>query len=137
MKTLTHWINGESVEGQSTRTGPIFNPAVGEQIAEVRLANDADVDSAVKAAKAALPEWSALPPLRRARIMFRYNELLVKHTDELAELITAEHGKTIDDARGDITRGREVVEFACGIPHLLKGPSIQPMRNTFPSWPKN
>ena len=121
MKTLTHWINGESVEGQSTRTGPIFNPAVGEQIAEVRLANDADVDSAVKAAKAALPEWSALPPLRRARIMFRYNELLVKHTDELAELITAEHGKTIDDARGDITRGREVVEFACGIPHLLKG----------------
>jgi malonate-semialdehyde dehydrogenase (acetylating)/methylmalonate-semialdehyde dehydrogenase len=94
---------------------------VGEQIAEVRLANDADVDSAVKAAKAALPEWSALPPLRRARIMFRYNELLVKHTDELAELITAEHGKTIDDARGDITRGREVVEFACGIPHLLKG----------------
>lgn len=121
MKTLTHWINGESVEGQSTRTGPIFNPAVGEQIAEVRLANDADVDSAVKAAKAALPEWSALPPLRRARIMFRYNELLVKHTDELAELITAEHGKTIDDSRGDITRGREVVEFACGIPHLLKG----------------
>ncbi|MCZ6847151.1 MAG: CoA-acylating methylmalonate-semialdehyde dehydrogenase [Alphaproteobacteria bacterium] len=121
MKTLTHWINGESVEGQSTRTGPIFNPAVGEQIAEVRLANDADVDSAVKAAKAALPEWSALPPLRRARIMFRYNELLVKHTDELAELITAEHGKTIEDARGDITRGREVVEFACGIPHLLKG----------------
>jgi len=121
MKTLTHWINGESVEGRSTRTGPIFNPAVGEQIAEVRLANDADVDSAVKAAKAALPEWSALPPLRRARIMFRYNELLVKHTDELAELITAEHGKTIDDARGDITRGREVVEFACGIPHLLKG----------------
>lgn len=121
MKTLTHWINGESVEGQSTRTGPIFNPAVGEQIAEVRLANDVDVDSAVKAAKAALPEWSALPPLRRARIMFRYNELLVKHTDELAELITAEHGKTIDDSRGDITRGREVVEFACGIPHLLKG----------------
>ncbi len=121
MKTLTHWINGESVEGQSTRTGPIFNPAVGEQIAEVRLANDADVDSAVKAAKAALPEWAALPPLRRARIMFRYNELLVKHTDELAELITAEHGKTIDDSRGDITRGREVVEFTCGIPHLLKG----------------
>ena len=121
MKSLTHFINGERVEGQSTRTGPIFNPAVGEQIGEVRLANAADVDSAVKAAQAALPDWAALPPIRRARIMFRYNELLLQHTDELAELITAEHGKTIEDSKGDITRGREVVEFACGIPHLLKG----------------
>jgi len=121
MKSLTHWINGERVDGQSTRTGAIFNPAIGEQIGEVRLANAADVDSAVKAAQAALPEWAALPPIRRARIMFRYNELLLEHTDELAALITAEHGKTIEDAKGDITRGREVVEFACGIPHLLKG----------------
>jgi malonate-semialdehyde dehydrogenase (acetylating)/methylmalonate-semialdehyde dehydrogenase len=121
MKSLTHWINGEYVDGQSTRTGPVFNPAIGEQIGEVRLAGAADVDSAVNAAQAALPEWSAMPPLRRARIMFRYNELLVQHLDELAELITAEHGKTIEDAKGDITRGREVVEFACGIPHLLKG----------------
>ena len=121
MKSIAHWINGAAVEGQSTRTGPIFNPAVGEQIGEVRLAGAADVDSAVKAAQAALPEWAALPPLRRARIMFRYNELLLQHTDELAELITAEHGKTIEDSKGDITRGREVVEFACGIPHLLKG----------------
>ena len=121
MKSIAHWINGAAVEGQATRTGPIFNPAVGEQIGEVRLAGAADVDSAVKAAQAALPEWAALPPLRRARIMFRYNELLLQHTDELAELITAEHGKTIEDSKGDITRGREVVEFACGIPHLLKG----------------
>jgi len=121
MKTLTHWINGAPAEGQSTRTGPIFNPAVGEQIAQVRLASAADVDSAVKAARAALPEWAALPPLRRARIMFRYNELLLQHTDELAELITSEHGKTVEDSRGDVTRGREVVEFACGIPHLLRG----------------
>ncbi len=121
MKSLTHWINGEHVDGQSTRTGPIFNPAIGEQIGEVRLASADDVDSAVKAAQAALPEWSALPPLRRARVMFRYNELLLEHTDELAELISVEHGKTIEDARGDVTRGREVVEFACGVPHLLRG----------------
>jgi malonate-semialdehyde dehydrogenase (acetylating)/methylmalonate-semialdehyde dehydrogenase len=121
MKTLTHWINGQRVEGQSTRTAPVFNPAIGEQIAEVNLASAADVDSAVKAARAALPEWSALPPLRRARFMFRYNELLLEHMDELAELISVEHGKTIEDAKGDITRGREVVEFACGIPHLLRG----------------
>ncbi len=121
MKSLTHWINGERVDGQSTRTAPVFNPAIGEQIAEVRLASAADVDSAVKAAQAALPEWSALPPLRRARFMFRYNELLLANIDELAELISVEHGKTIEDAKGDVTRGREVVEFACGIPHLLRG----------------
>ncbi|MFT5182518.1 MAG: malonate-semialdehyde dehydrogenase (acetylating)/methylmalonate-semialdehyde dehydrogenase [Alphaproteobacteria bacterium] len=121
MKSLTHWINGERVAGQSTRTSPVFNPAIGEQIAEVGLANAADVDSAVKAAQAALPAWSALPPIRRARFMFRYNELLLEHIDELAELISLEHGKTIDDAKGDVTRGREVVEFACGIPHLLRG----------------
>ena len=121
MKSLTHWINGEYADGQSTRTGPVFNPAIGEQVGEVRLASAGDVDSAVNAAQAALPEWSTLPPMRRARIMFRYNELLLQHLDELAELITAEHGKTIEDAKGDITRGREVVEFACGIPHLLKG----------------
>ena len=121
MKSLTHWINGERVDGQSTRTSPVFNPAIGEQIAEVRLANAADVDRAVKAAKAALPAWSALPPIRRARFMFRYNELILEHMDELAELISVEHGKTIEDAKGDVTRGREVVEFACGIPHLLRG----------------
>ena len=121
MKLLTHWINGERVEGQSTRTSPVFNPAIGEQIAEVGLANAADVDSAVQAARAALPGWSALPPIRRARYMFRYNELLLEHIDELAELISVEHGKTIEDAKGDVTRGREVVEFACGIPHLLRG----------------
>lgn len=121
MKTLNHWINGTATAGSSGRTGPVFNPATGEQVANVNLANGADVDAAVAAAKAALPEWSSMPPLRRARIMFRYNELILQHTDELAEMITQEHGKTIDDAKGDILRGREVVEFACGIPHLLRG----------------
>ncbi len=121
MKTLNHWINGAATAGVSGRTGPVFNPATGEQIANVNLANNADVDAAVAAAQAALPAWSSIPPLRRARVMFRYNELILQHTDELAEMITQEHGKTIDDAKGDILRGREVVEFACGIPHLLRG----------------
>ena len=121
MKTLEHWINGASSAGTSGRKGPVFNPATGEQTAEVCLANNADVDAAVAAAKAALPEWSATPPLRRARIMFKFNELILAHEQELAEMITSEHGKTIDDAKGDILRGREVVEFACGIPHLLRG----------------
>jgi malonate-semialdehyde dehydrogenase (acetylating)/methylmalonate-semialdehyde dehydrogenase len=121
MKSLGHLINGAATGGTSGRTGPVFNPATGEQIGEVSLANGADVDAAVAAANAALPEWSAMPPLRRARIMFRFNELIQAHEDELAEMITSEHGKTIEDAKGDILRGREVVEFACGIPHLMRG----------------
>jgi malonate-semialdehyde dehydrogenase (acetylating)/methylmalonate-semialdehyde dehydrogenase len=121
MKTLDHLINGKATTGSSDRTGPVFNPATGDQIAEVRLANGADVDASVAAARAALPEWSAMPPLRRARIMFRFNELILAHEEELAQMITEEHGKTIEDAKGDILRGREVVEFACGIPHLMRG----------------
>ncbi len=121
MKSLGHVINGESTNGGSGRTGPVFNPATGEQTADVALANQDDVDAAVAAAKAALPEWSATPPLRRARMMFRFNELILANEQELAEMITSEHGKTIEDAKGDILRGREVVEFACGIPHLLRG----------------
>lgn len=121
MKQLKHWINGAPVDGSSGRKGAVFNPATGEQTGEVSLANGADVDAAVQAARAALPEWSAMPPLRRARIMFKFNELLLAHSDELAELITAEHGKTVEDSGGDVLRGREVVEFACGIPHLLRG----------------
>ena len=115
MKRIKHWINGELVNGKSDRTGPVFNPALGEQISEVLLASDYEVDDAVKAAKKAFPEWSSLPAIRRARIMFRFNELLMEHADELAELITSEHGKTIEDSLGDIMRGREVVEFSCGI----------------------
>ena len=121
MKSIGHFINGAPVAGTSGRTGPVFNPATGEQTAEVALANAAEVDAAVAAARAALPGWSAMPPLRRARIMFRFNELILQHADELAAMITAEHGKTVEDSHGDLTRGREVVEFACGIPHLMRG----------------
>jgi malonate-semialdehyde dehydrogenase (acetylating)/methylmalonate-semialdehyde dehydrogenase len=121
MKTLNHWINGAATAGTSGRTSQVFDPAIGEPVAEVNMANNADVDAAVAAAQAALPAWSAMPPLRRARVMFRFNELILANEQQLAEMITTEHGKTIEDAKGDILRGREVVEFACGIPHLLRG----------------
>jgi len=121
MKTLHHYINGARVEGTSGRYGPVFNPATGEETTRVPLASAAEVDAAVQAARAAFPAWGGAPPIRRARVMFKFKELVERHMDELAALITAEHGKTIPDAKGSITRGIEVVEFACGAPHLLKG----------------
>ena len=121
MTVIGHWIGGGRVAGESGRTGPVFNPAIGEPIREVAFAGAAEVDNAVRTARAALPEWVATPPIRRARVMFRLKELLERHMDELAALVTEEHGKTLADARGAISRGLEVVEFACGIPQLLKG----------------
>ena len=118
---IGHWIGGRSVRGTSGRHGDIFNPAVGERSGRVAFASAGEVDSAVQAARAALPSWAATTPLRRARIMFRLKDLLEQNIDELALLVSAEHGKTLADAKGSITRGIEVVEFACGIPSLLKG----------------
>ena len=121
MADIGHLVAGERVAGTSGRTGPVFNPALGEKIREVALADTREVDRAVKAARAALPDWAATPPIRRARIMFAFKDLIERHMDELAGLVTTEHGKTLADARGSVTRGLEVVEFACGIPQLLKG----------------
>jgi malonate-semialdehyde dehydrogenase (acetylating) / methylmalonate-semialdehyde dehydrogenase len=121
MKDVGHWIDGRVVEGRSGRFGDIFNPAVGERAGRVALASASEVDAAVQAAQRALPEWAATTPLRRARVMFRLKDLVERHIDELAALVTAEHGKTLADAKGSVTRGLEVVEFACGIPSLLKG----------------
>lgn len=118
---INHFINGQIVSGKSGRMHTIYNPAQGEAIGQVALANAAEVEQAVAAAKAALPHWSAIPPVRRARVMFKYKDLLEKHTDELAAMVTAEHGKTISDAKGSILRGIEAVEVACSIPNLLKG----------------
>ena len=120
-EVISHYINGEVVPGQSGRRGDIYNPAIGEVIRKVDFANSAEVQSAVDAASAAFPAWAATPPLRRARVMFRLKALLEANIGDLAALLSEEHGKTIDDAKGSITRGIEVVEFACGIPHLLKG----------------
>jgi malonate-semialdehyde dehydrogenase (acetylating) / methylmalonate-semialdehyde dehydrogenase len=121
MKDIGHLIGGQRVEGRSGRFGDIFNPATGEVSGRVAFAGEADVDAAVEAAKAAQPAWADTAVLRRARVMFRFKELIERNMDRLARLVTEEHGKTLDDAKGSVTRGLEVVEFACGAPHLLKG----------------
>ena len=118
---IGHYIGGKRVAGTSGRAGEVFNPATGEQSGRVAFASVAEVDAAVAAATAAFPAWSDLPPSRRATVMFRFRELLLRDADRLAGLITAEHGKTFSDAQGELARGLEVVEFVCGIPHLLKG----------------
>ena len=120
---LEHFINGKHVRGGG-RTSDVFNPATGEVTAKVALASSAEVDAAVAAARAAFPVWSQLSSLRRSRVLFRFKALIEKHHDELAAMITREHGKVFSDAKGEVVRGMEVVEFVCGIPHLLKG-SIQ------------
>jgi malonate-semialdehyde dehydrogenase (acetylating)/methylmalonate-semialdehyde dehydrogenase len=118
---IEHWVDGKPTSLTSTRTAPVFDPATGQQQAEVLLASAADVASAVSSARAAFREWSQSSLSTRAKVLFAFRELVNSHVDELAEFITAEHGKVLADARGEVQRGLEVVEFACGIPHLLKG----------------
>jgi len=121
LETIDHVIGGQPTAGASPRTAPVFDPATGQEQRQVRLAAAADVDAAVQAAKAAFESWSDTSVVRRARVMFAFRELVVQHTDELARIISAEHGKTFDDAKGEVVRGMEVVEFACGIAELTKG----------------
>ncbi len=118
---ITHWINGKTWEGATERTGSVFDPANGRVQDTVALASVEVVDEAVKAAKDAFPEWRDAPVVRRQRIMFSFRELVDSHRDDIAKVLTQEHGKTFDDARGEVQRGLEVIEFACGIPQLLKG----------------
>ncbi len=117
---ITHWIAGRRVDGAAGRTGEVFNPATGEVTGLVRLADAGTVDAAVNAARAAWPAWAETSALNRARVMFRFKELLDRHHDELARIITREHGKVVSDAKGEVQRGLEIVEFACGAPQLLK-----------------
>ncbi|HEY3885145.1 MAG TPA: aldehyde dehydrogenase family protein, partial [Vicinamibacterales bacterium] len=119
--TVPFWINGVSATSSSGRSGTVSNPATGRDIRTVPYADAADVDRAVRAASRAFSEWSMTPPLRRARILTRFRELLDTHQKEIAALITEEHGKVFADAMGSVQRGIEVVEFASGAPHLLKG----------------
>ena len=115
------WIDGKAQPATSTRSAGVTNPATGKVVRQVPLANARDIDAAVASAQRAFPAWRDTPPLRRARILMRYRELLNAHRDELARLVTEEHGKTLADAAGSVQRGVEVIEFAMGIPHLLKG----------------
>ncbi|MEC7184302.1 MAG: aldehyde dehydrogenase family protein, partial [Pseudomonadota bacterium] len=121
MRTVPHYISGKTVEGQSGRFGDIYNPSTGEVQAQVQLATQDELSEAVAVALAAQQGWSATNPQRRARVMFKFKELLEANMDELAAILSSEHGKVIADSKGDIQRGLEVIEFACGIPHLLKG----------------
>jgi malonate-semialdehyde dehydrogenase (acetylating)/methylmalonate-semialdehyde dehydrogenase len=126
---LFHFVDGERHKGTSGRFGDVFNPATGEVTKQVPLASADEVREAIASASAALPGWSATPVAKRAQVLFKFRELIIKNMDELADLVSTEHGKTLDDAKGSITRGLEVVEFACGIPHLLKGEYSESVAN--------
>lgn len=131
---IAHFIGGQRAGGASERAQDVFNPATGAVTGRVSLAGRADVDAAVAAARAAFPAWADTPPIRRARVMFKFLELLNKHRDELARLITAEHGKVFTDAQGEVTRGIDIVEFACGIPQLLKGDFTDQVSTGIDNW---
>jgi malonate-semialdehyde dehydrogenase (acetylating)/methylmalonate-semialdehyde dehydrogenase len=131
---LTHWISGEPIAGTSGRFSDVFHPATGRVQSRVPLASAAEVDAAVAAATAAFPEWSSQPPLRRARVLFRFREIFERRLDEVATLINREHGKVFSDAKGEATRGLEVVEFATGIPQLLKGEFTEQVGTGVDSW---
>jgi malonate-semialdehyde dehydrogenase (acetylating)/methylmalonate-semialdehyde dehydrogenase len=134
LREIHHWINGQTFTGSSGRFGEVYNPASGELQARVTLATPAEVDTAVDAAAAAFPEWAAQPSLRRARVLFRFREIFERRLDEVAALLTSEHGKVFSDARGEATRGLEVVEFATGIPQLLKGEFTEQVGSGIDSW---
>jgi malonate-semialdehyde dehydrogenase (acetylating)/methylmalonate-semialdehyde dehydrogenase len=121
VKPINHWISGAAYAGRSGRTGRVFNPATGEQSGAVDFAAAEEVDKAVQAAKQAFPAWRALSLAKRAELLFAIRELVAERKQEIAKLLTAEHGKVLSDAMGEVTRGLEVIEFCCGIPHLLKG----------------
>jgi malonate-semialdehyde dehydrogenase (acetylating) / methylmalonate-semialdehyde dehydrogenase len=133
-RTVPHWVAGKAVPGTSGRTSNVFNPATGKVQAHVPLANSAELDAAIAAAQAAFPAWSAQPPLRRARVMFRFRELFEQRADDFAAIITAEHGKVLSDAKGEVTRGLENIEFATGIPQLLKGEFTEQVGTNIDSW---
>ena len=121
LKTIQHRIGGAETPGASTRTAPIWDPATGGQQAQVLLAEPADVDAAVAAARAAFETWKEVSVVRRSRVMFAFRNLVEQHADELARIVASEHGKVVDDAKGEVIRGMEVAEYACGLPQLVKG----------------
>jgi malonate-semialdehyde dehydrogenase (acetylating)/methylmalonate-semialdehyde dehydrogenase len=131
---IQHFINGQRTGGSAHRAQDVFNPATGAVTGQVALANATDVDAAVTAAQAAFPAWADTPPIRRARVLFKFLELLNHHKDTLAEMITVEHGKVFTDAQGEVSRGIDIVEFACGIPQLLKGDFTDQVSTGIDNW---
>ncbi len=133
MKTIKNFINGISINS-SENFLPVFDPSTGDQISEVVMSNVQDFNNTIKSSLAAFHKWSKFTPLKRSRVLSKFKESIEKNIDELARLVSVEHGKTLDDAKGSITRGLEVVEFACGIPHLLKGEFSQNVGTNIDSW---
>jgi malonate-semialdehyde dehydrogenase (acetylating) / methylmalonate-semialdehyde dehydrogenase len=131
---VTHWIGGAPHRGSGARTQTVWNPATGEAARQVLLAASADVDAAVAAAAAAQPAWGEMPPIRRARVLNQFLALLNRHKDTLAAMITAEHGKVFSDAQGEVSRGIDIVEFACGVPQLLKGDYTEQVSTGIDNW---
>ena len=134
MKIIEHFVNGKQYSGSSKRTSPVFNPATGEETAQVKLGNLKDLNQIVEKAQKAFYSWSNTPPLQRARVLFKYKELIEKNADVLIKIIVSEHGKVYEDARGSLTRGLEVVEYACGIPQMLKGEFTENVGKNVDSW---
>ena len=134
MNLIEHFIDGKIVPGVSDRKGKVFNPAIGKQESEVRLGSKQDLDLAVQKAKKAFGMWSNVTPIQRARIIFKYKEIIEKNSDLLAKMIVSEHGKVFEDAKGSLIRGLEVVEFACGIPQMLKGDFTENVGTNIDSW---
>ena len=133
-RAIGHFVHGRHQPGASARVQDVSNPATGAITGRVALANAADVDAAVAAAQAAFPAWADTPPIRRARVMFKFLELVNQHKDELARLITGEHGKVFTDAQGEVARGIDIIEFACGIPQLLKGDYTDQVSTGMDNW---
>jgi len=131
---LSHWIGGRAAAGEGNRLGDVFDPSTGARIRQVPFATSVEVDAAVRAAAAAFPAWSRTPPVVRARVLFRFRELAEARADTLTRLVTSEHGKILSDARGELARGMDVVEFACGIPQLLKGELTEQVSKGIDSW---
>ncbi len=133
MKLIQNYINGKKIN-ISNKTKSVFDPSKGEKIAEVVLSNEKDFNLIIESSKNSQIEWSKTTPLKRSRVISKYKELIESNLDELAKLVSTEHGKTFDDAKGSVTRGLEVVEFACGIPHLIKGEFSQNVGTNIDSW---
>ncbi len=131
---VIHFVSGERYAGSGTRSQAVFNPATGTVARQVRLGTVEDVDAAVASSLAAFPKWADTPPIRRARVMLKFLELMNQHKDELAAIITAEHGKVLSDAAGEVSRGIDIIEFACGIPQLLKGDFTDQVSTGMDNW---
>ena len=134
MKIIEHFVDGKRYSGNSKRFSPVYDPATGEETSQVKLGNSKDLDKAVEDAQEAFLSWSNTPPLQRARVLFRFKTLIEKNSDQLTKLIVSEHGKVYEDAKGSLTRGLEVVEYACGIPQMLKGEFTENVGKNVDSW---